>query len=125
MQTVPNQKIITRTTKAICDKENLYLKVNLEALKTAMILLKRDCFRVWVYFASQKENYTFPLYKDNVMSFCDIGESSYHKYIKELIDKKYLIPVRENTNHYNFYDFPKCEDMQVKRIDNTNDYFVY
>jgi len=125
METIPNQKIITRAKKAICDKENLYMMINLEAVKTAMIILNRDCFRVWVYFASQREKHTFPLYKEYVMSFCDIGESSYHKYIRELIEKKYLIPAREKTNHYLFYDFPKCEEMNVKRINNTNEVFKF
>ena len=90
------------------------MKINIEALKTAMVILPKDCFRVWIYFASQKNNYTFALYKENVMNFCDIKESSYHKYINILIEKGYLIKIKEITNHYYFFDFPR-EDMIVTK----------
>mgnify|MGYP003305426930 CR=1 FL=1 len=48
MESVANQKTI-KVQKEQCDKAHLYALYNLDALQYAMIDLKGESFKLWVY----------------------------------------------------------------------------
>lgn len=106
METRENQKVVT-TMKALHDSNNLYSPVNIEAASKAMSLLKPNTFKIWFYLGKNQDQYTFVLSKIDVMKFCNISRSTYLSSIKELIDTHYLVPDKDGSNHYNFYEFPQ------------------
>ena len=53
---VPNQKrVIIR--KAPCDKDHLYTTTNLDALKAAMVELKGETLKLWIYLSKNQNNF--------------------------------------------------------------------
>ena len=111
MTTVENQKTVT-TNGAKHDKENIYAKLNIDAMETAMTLLKPNAFKLWCYMAKNQNNYTFALSAVDVCKFCNIGKSTYHTSVQELINVGYL--VNTNGNHYDFYEeLPEAEETIV------------
>jgi hypothetical protein len=61
LQLVPNQKAIRIMTKEKCDKDNLYVCINLEAIEAAMAALDGNCFKLWLYLAKNQSGYEFGL----------------------------------------------------------------
>ena len=49
-KTVPNQKTVA-VKKEICNKDNLYAAINLQALEAAAQCLDAGAFKLWVYFS--------------------------------------------------------------------------
>lgn len=96
----PNQKTI------IVEKESegLFVSINNQALQEAMCNLKNYSFKLWLYIAKNKNQYTFGLSKMDCEKW-GINKSSYHGAIQDLIDKGYLCKGKEN-NIYHFYEFP-------------------
>lgn len=64
-KTVPNQKIV-KVNKEICNTENLYAAINLEAMERAAQDLDGNPFKLWIYFAKNQKNYTFALSSKDV-----------------------------------------------------------
>jgi hypothetical protein len=111
MNTVPNQKTI-KTNKELCDKSHYYTQINLDALQYAMSDLKGEAFKLWVYLGKNINGYTFALSPVDAITNWGIGsKSSYTRAVKELIDKGYL--VETSPNHYDFYELPKNEEIQI------------
>lgn len=109
-ESVPNQKTI-RIEKEQANKENPYSIYNLNALKSAMLELKGEAFKLWCYLDKNQNGYTFALSKVDALSWGIGSKSSYDRAVKELIDKGYLINVSGNS--YNFYELPKEEIMMI------------
>lgn len=103
---VPNQKVIA-VNKQPCDEINIYVKMNVEAIDLALQNLKQgSVLKVWMYFAKNQNGYKFELSSKHVMAYCNITEKTYREAIKTLIEKRYLIPRGEGSNHYDFYEIP-------------------
>lgn len=121
-QTNPNQKIISISGKAACDKENIYAKINKKALIEAMKNLTPTNFEVWLYLASQQSDYTFAFSPAAVQSETGLKKSSLQEGIRVLIKEKYLIKRDDNSNIYDFYEIPREEQEQIINIHiNKND----
>lgn len=114
-ETNPNQKIISIKGKAICDKEHLYAKINKKALLEAMKNLTPTTFEVWLYLASQQNNYTFAFSPAAVTKETGIKKSSLQEGIRVLIKEKYIIQRKDKSNIYDFYEIPK-EKLEEKII---------
>lgn len=106
----PNQKTI-RIEKEQANKENHYAIYNLEALKTAMLNLKGETFKLWCYLDKNQNGYTFALSKVDAINWGIGSKSSYDRAVAELIDKAYLVKVSGNS--YNFYELPKEDSIIV------------
>lgn len=102
---VPNQKTIGGTHKEPCDKQNIYAKINIKAIDTAMNILKPSTVKVWFYFAKNQEGYKFELSSKAVCAFCNITDKTYREAIKELVEQRYLIQKAKNI--YDFYEMPQ------------------
>lgn len=106
MPKVPNQKTIT-IKKEKCDTVNLYAKINIEALTSAMQDLKGESFKLWIYFSKNQDNYNFYLSKVDVLRFGIGSVSSYNRAVAELTEKGYLQEVSKDV--YNFIERPLKE----------------
>ena len=106
----PNQKTI-RIEKEQANKANPYTIYNLNALKSAMLDLKGEAFKLWCYLDKNQNGYTFALSKVDALNWGIGSKSSYDRAVKELIDKHYLVNVSGNS--YNFYELPKDETMII------------
>ena len=103
MESVANQKTI-KVQKEQCDKAHLYALYNLDALQYAMIDLKGESFKLWVYLGKNQNGYTFALSKVDAIKWGIGSKSSYDRAVKELIEKGYL--VETSKNHFDFYEIP-------------------
>ena len=95
-------------------KENLkfgdFTAVNSEVLFQAMKSLTACAFKVYLYFASNADDYSFWLSSSHLCKTTGISNSSYTKAFKELCDKGYLEPSgergKESDCTYTFYERP-------------------
>jgi len=103
-----NQKYITIKNKAVCDnKENFYMRIQIQALTNAMKNLSSTGLQLFLYFSKNQAGYSFWLSKADVLDNTGIkSEATYLKAVKELIDKGYLIQENEGSNKYLFYEVP-------------------
>lgn len=105
MATSPNQRIV-RINKEPCGTTNLYAKINLDAMKSAMIDLTNAEFQMWLYFAKNQNNYDLVLSQVNAEKW-GISKSTYHRAINTLIVKKYLVSKGVGSNRFDFIEMPK------------------
>lgn len=97
----------------MCDKNNLYATINLEALQCAMIDLKGESFKLWCYLTKNQNGYEFALSKVDAIKWGIGSKSSYDRAVAELIEKKYL--VETSSNHFDFYELPKGEVIYITK----------
>lgn len=108
MISYPNQrKIIIQKEK--CDIDNIYAKINLEALNNAMINLSDKGKLLWLYFAKNANKYSFYLSMIDSLNFLG-SESSYRRAFAELVSKGFLKHTQKNE--YIFIEFPKEEEKK-------------
>lgn len=81
MITYPNQKIIT-VNKTKC--ENDFIQVNNAAWQYACITLSYSAFKIWLYMASNKNNYTFALSYEAINEAIPMSRNTYDNAIKDL-----------------------------------------
>lgn len=123
-KTSPNQKTIT-VVKEKTDKQNLYCKINLNALESAAADLQAGAFKLWIYFAKNQDNFVFGLSNKAVAEMFGIKKDQYDKAVKELIQKGYLIET--SKNHYNFKELKEKttiksgEKPQLKVVENNTE----
>lgn len=98
---VPNQRIIT--VKRETPKSD-FLGIKNENWQAAARNLTPHAMMLYFYLASNKDNYTFALSPAAVRQAIGMARSTYHDQFHNLVDKGYL--VRENGNHYVFYEKP-------------------
>ena len=126
--TVPNQKVVT-VKQSICDKEHIYTQCNLKANKMALKELNANAYKLYMYFALNQNDYTFALSYVHVYSITGMSEKTYHRAVKELIEKGYLVKEEDKKNQYIFYDgkidgeYPLVkntgQESQVDQVDET------
>ena len=105
MASLPNQKTVI-INKEPCGTSNLYAKIKLDALKSAMIDLSRAEFQMWLLFAKNQNMYEMDLYEAEAERW-GIKKSTYHRAITTLINKKYLVRDNSGINKYQFYEMPE------------------
>lgn len=103
IKTVANQKIV-KIQKEVCNKQNLYTTINLQALESASIDLQAGAFKLWVYFAKNQDRFTFALSSKDAEQTFGIKIKQYNNAIKELEEKGYLI--KQKGNEYIFSETP-------------------
>lgn len=101
--TVPNQKVVT-VKQSICDKEHIYTQCNLKANKMALKELSPNTYKLYMYFALNQNDFVMALSYVDVYNVTGMSEKTYHKAVKELIDKGYLVKEEDKKNQYIFYD---------------------
>lgn len=121
METVPNQKTVN-VQKETCNKEHKYSMYNLDALQHAMIDLKGEALKLWLYIGKNQDGFTFALSKVDAIKWGIGSKSSYDRAVKELIEKGYL--VEKTKNHYDFFEIPKVEEIQIT-VNKVDDKYTF
>lgn len=101
MQTFANQKVVT-VYKQTCNRDHLYMTLNLQALERAAKVLSYGAFKLFIYFAKNQDGYCFALSSKDVTQNFGMSRSAYNSAIHELIKEGYLVQVADNSNCYNF-----------------------
>lgn len=102
----PHQKVI-RVNKSPCNKENLYAKINLDAMRKAskdFAGRSANAFILWAYLAGNQDNYCFALSQEAVELTIGLKEKAYDNAVASLIEKGYLQQVR--GQYWNFFEIP-------------------
>lgn len=90
IQTVPNQKIIT-VHKEPCNKSALYCVINLDAMRSASKELTAGAFRLWCFYASNQNGYTFATGNSIALETMGIKRDAYDRATRELMTCGYLV----------------------------------
>lgn len=91
------------------DPDKTFIMLNSNTLQNAAINLSAAAFKLWVYFAQNKNDFIFALSPQAIQNTFGMKEKQYRNALKELIKKHYI--VQENIQKYNitgyiFYDNP-------------------
>lgn len=121
---VPNQKkILIERTSDRATKD--YLKVSNESLEIAMYNLKGNAFKLWIYFADNKNGYAMDLYPVDFCTKAKVSDSTYRRAFEDLEKKGYLIKSSKQENLYLFREISLSEEIEkpdeVNSID-TDDF---
>ena len=102
--TVPNQRIVHIHRDLPNYKEGYYLSVKKENFAKAYRNLNATGFVLWLYFASNTDNYNLAFSPQAVNNDIGMPISTCRDQIKLLIEKGYLVPHSEGSNVYDFYE---------------------
>lgn len=105
------------------DDKHIYSKQRISSLETARKMLSGNGFKLWTYFAQNQDGYEFALYSKHVIDKCRFGANTYTKVFKELVDLGFLVQNIDNQSHYDFYETPKadCLNITIHRDKDTDD----
>lgn len=98
MITYPNQKIVT-VLKPQCEKD--FLQIPNGTWQYAAKVLTYSAFKLFLYFASNKNGYSFALSYEDVNEAIPMNRKTYDKAVKELKDAGFLYQVRGNNWTFN------------------------
>ena len=128
--TVPNQKVVHvhRDMPDKNKKEGNFLLIKKENWYAANKDLEPYGLQLYLYIAGNREGFDFALSQEAAEREAGIKKTSYHKYVKVLIEKGYLVPRKENSNVYDFYEVPKRKEdkeavspCELKSLPDGND----
>lgn len=112
------QKTITCLHKEPCDNNNLYAKINLNAMEQAAQDLSAGGFKLWCYFAKNSPTYkNWDLSSKDADNSFGLKSSQYSSAVDELIKKHYLIETPSDSSKLNlweFYELSQPEDLSEK-----------
>lgn len=110
----PNQRNITIHKKP-ANGLDLYTVIDLKAMNGAMQnLTKPVSFKLYMYLASNKNNYNFNLSSSDFFQQAGCSKSAYTSAFNELVEKKYLILKPNTKTVYHFYDEAREEDFNIE-----------
>lgn len=101
MQLYPNQKQVIITK----ENTNHYCQIDRIALNGAMQKLNGGAFKLWVYLVKNKSGTKISLSPSDCSKW-GIKRDSYHRGIKELIDKGFLVQSEKFDSVYYFIEAP-------------------
>ncbi|MBP1544481.1 MAG: hypothetical protein J6A16_10335 [Oscillospiraceae bacterium] len=112
--TYPNQ----RTVKIHREKpKSDFLGIKNENWKAASRNLSAHSFLLYIYLASNADNYSLALSPAAVRQEIGMARSTYHDQFHILVDKGYLVPTHGNT--YEFFEVPRTSRGEDKEEEST------
>ena len=110
--TVPNQKLVHvhRDMPDKNKKEGNFLLIKKENWYAANKDLEPYGLQLYLYIAGNRDGFDFALSQEAAERDAGITKTTFHKYVKVLIEKGYLVPRKENSNIYDFYEVPKRKE---------------
>lgn len=110
--TVPNQKVVHvhRDMPDKNKKEGNFLLIKKENWYAANKDLEPYGLQLYLYIAGNRDGFDFALSQEAAEREAGIKKTSYHKYVNLMIEKGYLVPRKENSNVYDFYEVPKRKE---------------
>lgn len=100
-KTVPNQKVVTTVKQN--PKVN-FMQISNDAWQQACKELTPGAFKVYLYFMSNANGYTFALSPADIEENLGVSNSTYKRAVKELEEKNYL--VQQGGNTYQAFETP-------------------
>ena len=128
--TVPNQKVVHvhRDMPDKNKKEGNFLLIKKENWYAANKDLEPYGLQLYLYIAGNRDGFDFALSQEAAERDAGITKTTFHKYVKVLIEKGYLVPRKENSNIYDFYEVPKRKEdkeavspCELKSLPDGND----
>lgn len=123
--TVPNQKVV-HVNRQKCDKN--FLQISKENWYAVNKDLGPYGLQLYLYIAGNRDGFDFALSQEAAERDAGITKTTFHKYVKVLIEKGYLVPRKENSNVYDFYEVPKRKEdkeavspCELKSLPDGND----
>ena len=123
--TVPNQKVV-HVNRQKCDKN--FLQISKENWYAANKDLEPYGLQLYLYIAGNRDGFDLALSQEAAEREAGIKKTSYHKYVNLMIEKGYLVPRKENSNVYDFYEVPKRKEdkeavspCELKSLPDGND----
>ena len=123
--TVPNQKVV-HVNRQKCDKN--FLQISKDNWYAANKNLGPYGLQLYLYIAGNRNGFDFALSQEAAEREAWIKKTSYHKYVNLMIEKGYLVPRKENSNVYDFYEVPKRKEdkeavspCELKSLPDGND----
>lgn len=101
-ETYPNQRMVRVHRERI---QVDFLGIKNENWQAASRDLGAHALQLYLYIASNANNYTFALSPVAVRQAIGMARSTYHDQFHKLVDKGYLVPSHGNT--YDFYEVPQ------------------
>jgi hypothetical protein len=109
--TYPNQRsICVHRERATTD----FLGIKNENWKAAARDLSAHAFKLYIYLASNANNYTLALSPVAVRQEIGMARSTFHDQFHVLLDKGYLVPSHGNT--YDFYEVPQSAAAHKRSV---------
>ena len=110
--TVPHQKVVhvNRDMPDKNKKEGNFLLVKKENWYAANKDLSPYGLQLYLYIAGNMNGFDLALSQEAAEQEVGIKKTTFHAYVKEMIAKGYLVPRKENSNIYDFYEIPKREE---------------
>ena len=102
--TVPNQRTIV-VHRTQCDKD--FLQIKKSTLFEAYNTLGATALFLYLYFVGNRDNYQFAFSPSAIHRATGMPESTCRDQFNKLIACKYLVPRREGSNIYDFYEIPQ------------------
>ena len=112
--TFPNQRMVkVHRERAKSD----FLGIKNENWQSASRDLGAHALQLYLYLASNADNYTTALSPVAVRQAIGMARSTYHDQFHKLVDKGYLVPSHGNT--YDFYEVPKSATQSQNSMSNV------
>ena len=110
MAKYPNQKSITthnnssEIAKKLANQGRYGFHVIVNAYDSqAMRELSESGYKLYAYLCKNLNGFEFDLSRADVISYTGIASKSYDRAIKELIEKRFLVPCPRRSNHFDFF----------------------
>ena len=111
-QTAPNQKVV-RIEKHPVENNECYAKISIEAMMAAAKELDGNVFKLWCYFAKNRDVFTFALSNAAVLKDFGMSKDAYDRAIGKLIEKRYL--EQYDRQFYRFFEYPIKQNEAYKK----------
>lgn len=100
---VPNQDIIKLAPRKPWNGDNTFARMHLDALQEAMNNLKGETLKLWLYINKNADGYELEL-SQKACEAWGLKKDAYYTAKKKLIELGYLVPVKQGSNVYRFYE---------------------
>ena len=88
-----------------------YFHSRIRLPSSAMLMEKRLIFCIIIGEGdSNMDGFNLALSQEAAEQEAGIKKTSFHKYVNLMIEKGYLVPRKENSNIFDFYEIPKREE---------------
>ena len=114
--TYPNQRMVKIHREAV---KADFLGIKNENWKAASRNLRPPAFMLYLYLASNANNFTVALSPAAIRQEIGMARSTYHDQFHILVDKGYLVPSHGNT--FEFYEIPQPRTAQTAPKEEMSD----
>ena len=109
MPTVPNQRVVKIHRDMPGEKEGNFLLIKKSNLYDAYRNLNATALCLYLYLAGNMNGYSLEFSAKTIHAEMGLPESTCRDQFKVLVEKGYLVPKRDGSNIYDFYERPMTD----------------